>query len=66
MSNAAKFTQRGKIEIRSEIGRRRPPSGVEVLFSVRDTGIGMSEEVLAKIFKPFTQAPTHPLLLKLP
>jgi PAS domain S-box-containing protein len=32
------------------------PSGEWIVFTVKDTGIGMSAEQLAKIFDPFTQA----------
>jgi signal transduction histidine kinase/CheY-like chemotaxis protein/HPt (histidine-containing phosphotransfer) domain-containing protein len=48
--NAVKFTQRGSVELRvmAEVGR--------IAFSVRDTGIGMDEAALARLFKPFSQA----------
>ena len=54
LSNAAKFTRDGKIEV--EFGRR-PYNGVQQLFiTVRDTGIGMSKEHMARLFQPFVQA----------
>jgi len=50
VSNAAKFTEKGRIVLRV----RREAEIVE--FSVRDSGIGMSPEQLAKLFERFTQA----------
>jgi two-component system, sensor histidine kinase len=54
LSNAGKFTRNGSVrmECKSEIG----PAEEMLLFKVIDTGIGMSQEELAGIFEPFTQA----------
>lgn len=49
MDNAVKFTLEGSIELSYE---RR---GDELLFKVRDTGIGISEENLEYIFEGFRQ-----------
>jgi signal transduction histidine kinase/CheY-like chemotaxis protein/HPt (histidine-containing phosphotransfer) domain-containing protein len=55
VSNAIKFTEKGGIQV--TIARRgETRSHVELLFSVRDTGIGMSAETAAKLFQPFSQA----------
>ena len=54
LSNACKFTRDGKIDVGFE---RREHLGVEQIFiTVRDTGIGMSSESLARLFQPFVQA----------
>ena len=56
LSNACKFTCDGHIEITYE---RRQYEGAEHMFiMVRDTGIGMSGEHMARLFQPFVQA--HP------
>lgn len=49
-SNACKFTENGRIFI---LARR---DGSDLVFSVSDTGIGMSEEQIGKLFQPFSQA----------
>jgi len=55
VNNAVKFTERG--EIRLEIEQlERTGDKVQLKFSVRDTGIGMTQEQAAKLFQPFTQA----------
>jgi signal transduction histidine kinase/CheY-like chemotaxis protein/HPt (histidine-containing phosphotransfer) domain-containing protein len=55
VSNAIKFTERGSVSIElKKRGDSRTHS--ELLFSVRDTGVGIPSEVQAKLFKPFTQA----------
>lgn len=55
VANAIKFTKSGGVYI--TVGSRdRSPDGVEIEISVRDTGIGMSDDMLARLFKPFTQA----------
>ena len=48
--NAVKFTETGTVELQV---RRE---GQAILFSVRDTGIGMDELTLARLFQPFAQA----------
>jgi signal transduction histidine kinase len=50
MTNAAKFTKNGQIKL---IARR---SGGWVEFQVIDTGIGISPETQARLFRPFVQA----------
>jgi signal transduction histidine kinase len=50
LSNAAKFTENGSVWL--DVVREAE----DVSFSVRDTGIGMSPEVLDTIFESFRQA----------
>ena len=59
LNNAVKFTEHGG-EIRVEIRKEKTlESGRSMIaFSVSDNGIGMSQQQLKKIFKPFTQADT--------
>ncbi|RFB05271.1 ATP-binding protein [Parvularcula marina] len=52
VSNALKFTSEGGIRIHI---KEDEPTG-HVMISVRDTGIGMSDEQLNVIMEPFTQA----------
>lgn len=50
MVNAVKFTEQGSVELRVA------PEDDRIIFSVRDTGIGMNETALSRLFKPFSQA----------
>jgi signal transduction histidine kinase len=52
LSNASKFTKSGTVTLRVE----RPADADRVLFRVRDTGMGMTPEQVAKLFRPFQQA----------
>jgi CheY-like chemotaxis protein len=55
LSNAAKFTEQGTIAL--EVTRDGDAgTGEWVLFSVRDTGIGMTPEQLERLFEAFAQA----------
>ena len=55
VGNAVKFTNKG--EVRLDVSARMQPSGsLRLDFTVRDTGIGMSEEQQQAVFTPFTQA----------
>ncbi|MCW5871529.1 MAG: PAS domain S-box protein [Candidatus Eremiobacteraeota bacterium] len=53
LGNAIKFTEEGSVALRV---RMRDQHLLEI--SVRDTGIGISEEQLDQLFQPFTQADT--------
>lgn len=57
LSNAAKFTMGGEVtvEVKTESIIHEGKASEWILFSVRDTGIGMSEQQIQLIFKPFTQ-----------
>jgi two-component system sensor histidine kinase/response regulator len=55
VNNAVKFTERGEIRLHIEL-LERTGEKVQLKFSVRDTGIGMTREQSAKLFQPFTQA----------
>ncbi|RNB86999.1 response regulator [Brevibacillus fluminis] len=54
LSNACKFTKEGTILLSAEYEMRQGKQGIR--FQVRDTGIGMTEEQLARLFEAFKQA----------
>ena len=54
VSNAIKFTAKGGVEIRADLLERRDGEDV-VCFSVIDTGVGIPESELGRLFKPFSQ-----------
>jgi PAS domain S-box-containing protein len=54
VGNAIKFTDAGSVSV--EVARKRgTDDGVELHFSVRDTGIGIAVERQREIFEPFAQ-----------
>ena len=55
LGNAVKFTEKGRVVLRmEELGRSADT--ITLRISVNDTGIGLAEEELARLFKPFEQA----------
>lgn len=50
LSNAVKFTDRGSVELGVDA------TGERVRFTVRDSGIGLTEEQRERLFTPYTQA----------
>jgi signal transduction histidine kinase/DNA-binding response OmpR family regulator len=55
VNNAVKFTERGEIGLKIDL-LERTGNKVQLKFSVRDTGIGMTHEQASKLFQPFSQA----------
>jgi signal transduction histidine kinase/ActR/RegA family two-component response regulator len=59
LGNAIKFTERGGVVVRAEVAEPEEAEAeaelVRVRFEVEDTGIGMSKEFQARLFKPFLQ-----------
>ena len=54
--NAAKFTEQGGVIIRASPGYEIGDKQQAMQFEVIDSGIGMSDEAMANLFEPFTQA----------
>ena len=61
-NNAVKFTEAGEVVVAIERvvaeGAEDRPGEVELRFSVRDSGIGLSEEACERLFRSFSQADT--------
>ncbi len=57
LSNAVKFTARGSVTLELAVGESGSDNRdiVPLVMTVRDTGIGMTPEVLGKLFQSFTQ-----------
>ncbi|MFM2361939.1 MAG: hypothetical protein RLZZ316_841 [Bacteroidota bacterium] len=55
VSNAIKFTKDGNITLQMQVAQQYE-TGVAIVFSVSDTGIGIPKEKQALIFERFTQA----------
>jgi signal transduction histidine kinase/CheY-like chemotaxis protein len=55
ISNALKFTEQGEVRVTSCISE----DGQSVIFSVRDTGIGIAAEDHERIFEEFSQVQTR-------
>jgi signal transduction histidine kinase/CheY-like chemotaxis protein/CHASE1-domain containing sensor protein len=56
VGNALKFTEHGEVEISVRATGNAPAnSSRELVFSVRDTGIGIPPEALSKLFRSFSQ-----------
>ncbi|WP_455375347.1 ATP-binding protein [Kaarinaea lacus] len=53
LSNACKFTRKGKISLR--VHKIRHNNKEKILFEIADTGSGMSEECLKNLFVPFSR-----------
>lgn len=55
INNAIKFTNDGEIQVTIDLAKMENGS-VVLSFMVSDTGIGITPEILSKLFTPFTQA----------
>jgi CheY-like chemotaxis protein len=55
IENAVKFTERGSVRL--EVARERAARGkVRLIFTVTDSGIGLSGAEIKRLFRPFAQA----------
>jgi len=52
LSNAVKFTEKGEVVLTVKKGKAKN----ELVFAVRDTGIGLSGEGMSRLFQSFSQA----------
>ena len=55
ISNALKFTEQGEVRVTARLS----DDGASVIFSVRDTGIGIAPEHHERIFEEFSQVDTR-------
>ncbi len=55
LSNGVKFTEKGEVELKISFEKIDEKIG-KFFFTIRDTGIGISEEKQSKLFKAFSQA----------
>ncbi|MDP2228865.1 MAG: ATP-binding protein [Moraxellaceae bacterium] len=54
ISNAVKFTEQGEVHLEVSVVTRMP-SRLTLLFTIRDTGIGIAPEHVPYLFSPFQQ-----------
>ncbi|HJX84739.1 MAG TPA: response regulator, partial [Candidatus Angelobacter sp.] len=54
-NNAVKFTERGEIVVKARV-QEEDENGQLVCFSVSDTGIGLTDEQMGRLFQAFEQA----------
>ncbi|GAB3902075.1 hybrid sensor histidine kinase/response regulator [Larkinella knui] len=55
VGNAVKFTHKGEVFVRADVHRRINDQELELVFQVRDTGIGIPDDKLQRLFKAFSQ-----------
>jgi len=53
--NALKYTARGEVSLTVKVEEKEESNSL-ISFALKDTGIGMTEEQISRVFEPFTQA----------
>ena len=57
LSNGVKFTEKGEVTLKASV-IEESDADIRLRFEIADTGIGMSQDAVSRIFKPFEQADT--------
>jgi len=55
VGNAVKFTDHGSVVVNIAVLDRDDPEKIRLNFSITDTGIGIAEDKISSLFRPFTQ-----------
>ncbi len=56
LSNAVKFTEKGEVVLNISAKHNPQKNKSEITFAVRDTGIGLTQESMGRLFRSFSQA----------
>ena len=56
--NAVKFTEEGAVHVGICVAKTHKKGAVDILYEVKDSGIGMSKKQVGRLFAPFEQAET--------
>ena len=59
VGNAVKFTDQGSIDIRINSEKQASSSQITLVIEVQDTGVGIPQDKLDAIFRPFVQSGVH-------
>lgn len=60
LGNALKFTEHGSITLKAQVAPLAGTGGWKISFVISDTGTGIREDQLRRLFKPFSQADSSP------
>lgn len=58
MGNAVKFTHSGEVAVSVTVKQVISPDEYEIQFAIKDTGIGIPQDRMERLFKPFSQVDT--------
>jgi signal transduction histidine kinase len=59
VGNAVKFTDKGGVDVRVTWEKQQMSNQVTLVIEIQDTGVGIPQDKLDAIFKPFVQAGAH-------